>query len=493
MPRTPEKIAPPAAIKWTDDEWESIAGRLLQVRGRDLLSSRDLAEVKAKDIFDAQEVLPEERHRKLISVSQGFAATRQRLQDIFRSMKVIPQNDLFGGTAQAEEGQAELEKGRTRRASRKEAPSPPQDKAAGNTEPSSRQTGKKPARNAEAKAETVSTAPEADAATDTTPAAVAVNVERDTDQRRAAAEALPGASAAAPALLVAEEERARSQDDESPAPAKAHTVKDMPKPQGGQGTRRPQPVTAPRLAEPATASLVELARPFVAMVCEELAAALVNALSRSAGGQGLSAALQAALLPAAGQQSASQARSNRSERHREQRMNTSGDMAEHVAPDNAKQAPAPLHEEEHPAEPDVQPLFDPKLPPSANSSFKPMIGLIGTSADELEDLKPYYPQLQLAIVPVDTVRSADILKECQRMIGLREEVPAPMDAFLRQVFRQRYVRISGGIGQIREQLNVWLDNPGSMQAGNGRPPRQQGKGGGGAKKWRKRNPRPAHL
>jgi hypothetical protein len=47
-------------------------------------------------------------------------------------MKVIPQNDLFGDTAQTEEGQAESGKGRTRRASRKEAPSPPLDRAVGN-------------------------------------------------------------------------------------------------------------------------------------------------------------------------------------------------------------------------------------------------------------------------------------------------------------------------------------------------------------------------
>jgi len=73
------KLAKPelaAVIKWTEDEWSTIASRLLQVHGLALLSSPALEEIKAKDVFNAQDVLPPARHRKLISISQGFAANR---------------------------------------------------------------------------------------------------------------------------------------------------------------------------------------------------------------------------------------------------------------------------------------------------------------------------------------------------------------------------------------------------------------------------------
>jgi hypothetical protein len=38
-----------------------------------------LQKIKARDVFVAQEVLPEDRHRKLASIAQGFAGIRARL------------------------------------------------------------------------------------------------------------------------------------------------------------------------------------------------------------------------------------------------------------------------------------------------------------------------------------------------------------------------------------------------------------------------------
>lgn len=40
----------------------------------------DLQKIKAKDVFVAQAVLPENRHRKLVSIAQGFAGIRARLE-----------------------------------------------------------------------------------------------------------------------------------------------------------------------------------------------------------------------------------------------------------------------------------------------------------------------------------------------------------------------------------------------------------------------------
>jgi hypothetical protein len=146
----------------------------------------------------------------------------------------------------------------------------------------------------------------------------------------------------------------------------------------------------------------------------------------------------------------------------------------------------------HLAEMDVQPLFDPKLPPSPNSTFKPMIALIGISTRDFEDLQPRFPQLELAAVSLDDLRTAPSLRNCQRMIGLREDIPAAADEFLRKTFRNRYLRVTGGIAQISEQLSAWLDNPGSMNAGPNWPRKQGGKSqtNGYPKKRQFRRPRP---
>ena len=151
----------------------------------------------------------------------------------------------------------------------------------------------------------------------------------------------------------------------------------------------------------------------------------------------------------------------------------------------------------HPAE--VQPLFDPKLPPSANSDFKPTIGLVGSNMRELDDLQLLYPQLRLTVVAPDAVRSADVFRQCQRIIGLREDVAQPVDELLRRLLRNRYIRIAGGIPRVREQLNSWLHNPNSINAeprphvprgpkGPGQGQGQgQGQGEGGGKKRHNRH------
>lgn len=333
MPTEKKMPAPAAAIKWSDQEWSEIATWLYQHKGSGLLASATLEEIKAKDVFEAQQTLPLERQRRQISIAQGFQGIRARLRGIFGQMR---QDDLFSAQA-----------------------------------PSS-------------------------------PAFAAAQME-DREQ--------PGAVAAAPA-----------------APAQAV----------GEGDG----------AAAGKNSLVESARPLVAMLCEELAQALVRAWSRH-DGAGLLAPLQAAL--------AAQARQG-------------GAQPQHPAREDAHAADEAFEDEAR-ALVEMQPLFDPKLPPSANSDFKPVIGLVAARAGEYAELQSLYPQLQLAIVPAEAIRGPEAFRNCQRIIGVHNEVPPATDDLLRHSLRYRYVRLQGGAAQVREQLNAWLDNPGSINGAPGAQPR----------------------
>jgi hypothetical protein len=227
----------------------------------------------------------------------------------------------------------------------------------------------------------------------------------------------------------------------------------------------------------ATGDFIELSRPFVSMVCQEFANALVSRLMEKDGGQALSSLFQSALL-----------RTNQaSPREQQRRQGQPGTQSygKSTSQYEAATTAEPLlpstqgnddEDGEH-DEADVQPLFDPKLPPSANSAFKPMVALIGTSTHDFEDLQQYFPQLELKAVSLDELRTAPSLRSCQRIIGLREDIPAPADEFLRKTFRSRYLRVVGGVSQIREQLNAWLASPGTM---NDQPrwPRKQGAANG---------------
>jgi hypothetical protein len=206
------------------------------------------------------------------------------------------------------------------------------------------------------------------------------------------------------------------------------------------------------------------------MVCEEFASALAKALAAQPG-----AAMLAGTRPEAPQR---------------QRQGGERQRPPVEAAPQAPKPPAALeHFEEDPSHPtEVQPLFDPKLPPSANSDFKPMIGLVATRAHEYEDLQMLYPQLQLCIVQADAIRGPDAFRNCQRIIGLRDEVPPATDDMLRRTLRHRYVRLNGGAIRVREQLNSWLDKPGSINSAprpQQRNDKRQGTGGNGKKrhKW----------
>jgi hypothetical protein len=123
-----------------------------------------------------------------------------------------------------------------------------------------------------------------------------------------------------------------------------------------------------------------------------------------------------------------------------------------------------------------QPLFDPKLPPSAMSDFKPTIGLVGADTHQAIELQTHYPQLQLIVVSADAVKVGRPFQRCQRVIGMKEGVPAPVDEFLGRILRHRYVRIAGGVGRVQEQLNAWLNGSAGFNMRSEKPGPRGNKG-----------------
>lgn len=437
MPRKPEPVTAPAVIKWTEEEWELIAKRLLDLKGPDLLQSAQLDEIKAKDVFLAQDALPESRHRKLISISQGFQAIRQRLHGILQKLdSTASQEDLFAGAVPFN---------------------------AQSAEPSAKTSARQKFKFAHGA--------EKATATDIAPAqAQAKEIDNPT----------PEIGGETEPVLAPTEQLARNES----LPAGSHPQmgarlnEPKPAPRSGrplQDNRVARPVQTP--SPVATGNFIELARPFISMVCQELANALVTRLMEQGASQDVTSLLQSAGNGA-----------RQTPAHLQQRRQGQPNTQSYASP-AARDESFPVvehslptvqgsddHDEDH-DEADVQPLFDPKLPPSANSAFKPMVALIGTSTHDFEDLQRYYPQLELKVVTLEELRTAPSLRSCQRMIGLREDIPAPADEYLRKTFRNRYLRVIGGVSQVREQLNAWLASPGTM---NDQPrwPRKQGSAGG---------------
>jgi hypothetical protein len=492
MPDKTEKTATPKVIKWTEEEWASVANHLFDQKGAVLLSSPRLEEIRAKDVFLAQEALPEDRHRKLISIAQGFQGIRDRLSTIFQGMSRDGQNlpsesrpadvataapapeaagaDEAASVADAPAGNSRNSQGREKRPHPQQAPAPAAQQAVPQTAPVA----------VEAAAEPV---PEPVVQPIT---ATAVQAKADSPQSDAAPRRQEAGNSMQPG-------RERHKDRMNEGRAQAQF----------------QPSASPSPAAPAqaSASFLEVARPFVAMVCEEMALALVKVLGTKAGEQQFGNMMQKAMTqfasPSGNNGSPRQDRQSQPRHERTpqpqpqlqpqpqpQAFNSAIDMPERALVNDGAD-----DDSNHPAE--VQPLFDPKLPPSANSDFKPTIGLVGSNQRELDDLQLLYPQLRLTVVAPDAVRSADVFRQCQRIIGLREDIAQPVDELLRRLLRNRYIRIAGGIPRVREQLNSWLHNPNSINA-EPRPhvprgpkgPGQgqgQGQGEGGGKKRHNRH------
>lgn len=348
----------------------------------------DLQKIKAKDVFVAQAVLPENRHRKLVSIAQGFAGIRARLEALTPKLSHSEQ-----ATACAEKTEIDLGPEFASKTGAHDLTAAGQDMDAGNR----------------------STVGEG---------------------------------------LTAEQ------------PSTANVIAEK---HGGRSVRQTSSRTDRLHARGPTPSLLDTTRPFIVMVCEELAKALVKVIAT----YGMNVTLpHASGLP----------RSHVVASHAEA---LHGPVAEEMEPDltsdktyhesrlagdtNVKYVDldsAPQEEEEDPL--DVQPLFDPKLPPFPDSDFKPKIGLVSTPGADFEGLRQRYPQLHLTIVQAEVLSDVRRFGHCQRIIALRQEISPGTDALLSGQLRHRYIRLDGGLNGIKAQLDAWLASPGSIAAGSRR-------------------------
>jgi len=388
MPNNTDQKTVSTLIRWTEDEWRKIARYLCAKQGGEPMRALDLQKIKARDVFVAQQALPEDRHRKLASISQGFAGIRARLDALTQT---IPDGEQISACI-----------------------------------------------------EKTKVGPERRTASDTAPR-VSLPLEQDLEAGNQMTESDRRAAEQTAECNVILEKQGSSWMHQSCE----------------DSDRSQQHVDRP--------GLIEAMRPFVVMVCEEIANALVKVIFA----QGLRDTLPAA---------SSQARS-RVVPGREETLH--GPMVGEGQPNHSPDKPTHVHrlvdeadidrvdidfaskeEGDESDVLDVQPLFDPKLPPSANSDFKPKIGLVSTPSSDFEGLRQRYPQLHLTIVPADALSDVRRFGHCQRIIALRGEILPGTDTLLSRLLRHRYIRLDGGMNGIKAQLDAWLASPGSITAGS---------------------------
>jgi hypothetical protein len=427
MPTKAANPTPVQTIKWTEEEWKNIATRLFTINGPEILDS-GLEQIKARDVFDAQAaVLPENRHRKLISLAQGFQAIRARLGMMMAEIaeNAVSLNPPVAGVS--------MDSRLGRKGSR----------AAKEEDPGQQKLFSPDAGNVSEAQNAISDPQEQFASGPVAPETATAFSGRgtslpDDDMQPGSLEStLDGYSKTAAA-----NEFVKGGQTNSPHRAE--------KPQAAAGH-------FDQSAEVTMHGFLEQIRPFVSMVCDELARALVKTMTEQGAEGSLTSLMQSILKQSTPQQSGPGVREARKFTPRQ-------DVDDQGMPDEDA-----FHE--------PQPLFDPKLPPSPNSEFKPTIGLVGASEYQTIDLQVQYPQLQLVSVSPDAVRIGKPFQRCQRVIGIQEEVPAPVNEFLGRILRHRYVRVSGGMDQVQEQLNSWLNGAGALNIRSTRTGPREGKGG----------------
>lgn len=388
MPNITDQRTVSTLIRWTEDEWRTIARELCAKQGGEPMRALDLQKIKARDVFVAQEALPEDRHRKLASIAQGFAGIRARLDTL---TQIVPGGEQV--TACAEKTEVH---------------------------------------------------PERRTASDTA-ASVLLASEQDLEEIH------PMTESDGPA---AEQTSERDVISESQGSRSMHQAFEESK-------RSQQPVHTP--------GLMEAMQPFLVMVCEEIAKALVKVIAT----QGRRDTLAAASSQAYSRVVPSREEALRGPMVKERLPNSSPGKTthEHRLVDEVDVKSVDIdfatHGEGDESDVlDVQPLFDPKLPPSADSDFKPKIGLVSTPDSDFEGLRQRYPQLHLTIVQSDALSDVKRFGHCQRIIALYDEISPGTDALLSHQLRHRYIRLNGGMNAVKAQLDAWLVSPGSIAAGS---------------------------
>lgn len=426
MPNNNNTFPGSRVVRWTDDEWIQIASYLYTQVGTLRFELSNLDELKAKDVFLAQRVLPEDRHRKLVSIAQGFGGIRTQLSTVLQSFPQSSQQDLVHARRlECEDGDQVLQTAVSTH-----------DRGRGGDGP------------------LVKVQIEADKTAETVTA----------DSGTASAGLVPNAASPVQArhtgdLISESEERIAEQTLTS------NNERDT---QFGNLQQKARATTGRLATVPGGPSVIEMARPFVAMVCEGIVKAFFNVMSTGRLGHAMPGSIQKGF----GQRAAAQ-QANLDESHDVGRQ---GDTC-HERPSQTRIATTDSQSEpssfstlldDHPAdtgevEAEVQPLFDPKLPPSADSDFKPRIGVVSRHADDFEDLPRLYPQFDLTIVQANTIADVRKFGHCQRIVALGDDLLPSTDELLAEQLRHRYVRLSGGPAALKSQLNAWLQAPGSIK------------------------------
>lgn len=424
MPDNTGKSLAATSIRWTANEWGQIARQLCINRGSEAMDVLALQTLKAKDVFLAQEALPADRHRKLVSIAQGFNAIRARLNAVTQSSPLVDEDAITRGPLleSRENGAGQQSKGNLA------------GSCAGGEEALPKESV--------AQAERMEARPQQQAAFEAATTALSTPVQ-----------------GADPYLRMTE-----SDDLAAAQPPKRAG---MPEQQARALARQVSPGVGMPPNHADASRLIEAARPFIVMMAEEFAKALVKVISAQGivdtvaavvhwgHSRGAACAEEASCLPAHSEKQVPVYADNTGEQYDSA---DEGDMESFTVDDGAQEE-GDWHDEV-----DVQPLFDPKLPPSANSDFKPSIGLVGTPGTDFEGLRERYPQLQLTIVQADTLSDVRRFGHCQRIIALRDAISPGTDDLLRRLLRHRYVRLDGGVGAVEGQFNAWLAAPGSIIA-----------------------------
>lgn len=408
-------------VRWTDDEWACIAGQLFLQKRAEQVNPLGFEEIKAKDIFLAQHVLPPNRHRKMVSIAQGLDRVRARLCAILqRRRETIPEvafQAAYIKSDNAELGQAISSKALDREKDSAEILQVPI--------------------NANDAADT--SFPDSPPACEKTGASTANSARQNRSAR-----------------LISEVGEARIEQSSNVNAKRA-----------GQADRLQQERSGAAPIPDAT-SLIDLAQPFISMICEEFARAVVRVIAAQGSRNDWPARTPTGSKWEAARRHAKSNALPELELQRDFRPDESPRSQRRIYDDRVHpESLSKPFDDDYPDldEMEVQPLFDPKLPPAANSDFKPNIGVVATNANDLLELRHLYPQLNLTIVQADTIADVRRFGHCQRIVALRDEVSPATDELLGRLLRHRYVRLGGGISGIKDQLNTWLKAPGAMMSG----------------------------
>lgn len=356
-----------------------------------------MKDIKARDVFLAQDVLPESRRRKLISIQQVFDVSRERLRVL---LDTLPSSGVTG---------IKLPKKPSKRAL-SSIQDPNQKDISQTSNAKSRARAESKTRTKRGATPTAEHAIAPIGASSVTPEKVQIPVA---EERLVTKESQPIPVGDSPPILPYHDSQAIAAGPDSEATGEVfQSTAEFPSSREPATADVEQNKTtshedwaAPTLPRP---EFIESVRPFVAMACEELAKAFVKVFGEDAS--------MAAVGAVIGVKPQGPASTGQRREHRRNAVQGKGEAFPPSPPKATESVPLVADRDHDHFETDVQPLFDPKLPPDPNSPFKPRIALIAARTDDLVDLQQRFPQFELMAVTLDDLRGSSVLRTCQRIV-----------------------------------------------------------------------------